>query len=148
MNQSRWTGSRRAGRRLWARGVFSLLRGTPWRPASSPLGRLARAARKSTTPTFERRGAGSAHHGLGRFAPRFLHVNRHCDRTIMKPSRKGGPGDPTRKGGPARAPAFWHKQPNGNTTFSNGCLGSHNDEERSEMRYVMRIAKPCESSKF
>ena len=34
------------------------------------------------------------------------------------------------------------------TTFSNGCLGSHNDEERSEMRYVMRIAKPRESSKF
>ncbi len=28
-----------------------------------------------------------------------------------------------------------------NTTFSNGCLGSHNDEERSEMRYVMRIAR-------
>ena len=25
-------------------------------------------------------------------------------------------------------------------TFSNGCLGSHNDEERSEMRYVMRHA--------
>jgi hypothetical protein len=35
-----------------------------------------------------------------------------------------------------------------NTTFSNGCLGSHNDEERSEMRYVMRIAKPRESSRF
>jgi len=34
------------------------------------------------------------------------------------------------------------------TTFSNGCLGSHNDEERSEMRYVMRIAKLRESSKF
>ena len=34
------------------------------------------------------------------------------------------------------------------TTFSNGCLGSHNDEERSEMRYVMRIARPRESSKF
>jgi hypothetical protein len=34
------------------------------------------------------------------------------------------------------------------TTFSNGCLGSHNDEERSEMRYVMRIAKPRESSRF
>ena len=33
-------------------------------------------------------------------------------------------------------------------TFSNGCLGSHNDEERSEMRYVMRIAKTSESSKF
>ena len=33
------------------------------------------------------------------------------------------------------------------TTFSNGCLGSHNDEERSEMRYVMRIAKPRESLK-
>ena len=33
-------------------------------------------------------------------------------------------------------------------TFSNGCLGSHNDEERSEMRYVMRIAKLSESSKF
>ena len=27
------------------------------------------------------------------------------------------------------------------TTFSNGCLGSHNDEGRSEMRYVMRIAR-------
>jgi len=26
------------------------------------------------------------------------------------------------------------------TTFSDGCLGSRNDEERSEMRYVMRIA--------
>ena len=24
--------------------------------------------------------------------------------------------------------------------FSDGCLGSRNDEERSEMRYVMRIA--------
>ena len=34
------------------------------------------------------------------------------------------------------------------TTFSNGCHGSHNDEERSEMRYVMRIAGPRESSKF
>ena len=33
-------------------------------------------------------------------------------------------------------------------TFSNGCLGSHNDEERSEMRYVMRIAYLSESSKF
>ena len=25
-------------------------------------------------------------------------------------------------------------------TFNDGCLGSRNDEERSEMRYVMRIA--------
>jgi len=33
-------------------------------------------------------------------------------------------------------------------TFSNGCLGYHNDEERSEMRYVMRIAKSSESSKL
>ena len=33
-------------------------------------------------------------------------------------------------------------------TFSDGCLGSHNDEERSEMRYVMRIAESSESSKF
>ena len=32
------------------------------------------------------------------------------------------------------------------TTFSNGYLGSRNDEERSEMRYVMRIAEFCESS--
>ena len=32
------------------------------------------------------------------------------------------------------------------TTFSNGCLGSHNDEERSEMRYVMRSAYFRESS--
>ena len=34
------------------------------------------------------------------------------------------------------------------TTFSNGCLGSHNDEERSEMRYVMRIARSRESLKL
>ena len=34
------------------------------------------------------------------------------------------------------------------TTFSNGCLGSRNDEERSEMRYVMRIAEFSESSNF
>jgi hypothetical protein len=34
------------------------------------------------------------------------------------------------------------------TPFSNGCLGSHIDEERSELRYVLRIAKPCESSNF
>ena len=34
------------------------------------------------------------------------------------------------------------------TTFSNGYLGSRNDEERSEMRYVVRIAKLSESSKF
>ena len=27
------------------------------------------------------------------------------------------------------------------TTFSNGYLGSCDDEERSEMRYVMRIAE-------
>ena len=33
-------------------------------------------------------------------------------------------------------------------TASNGSLGSRNDEERSEMRYVMRIAGPRESSKF
>jgi hypothetical protein len=32
--------------------------------------------------------------------------------------------------------------------FSDGCLGSHNDEERSEMRYVMRLADHSESSKF
>jgi hypothetical protein len=32
------------------------------------------------------------------------------------------------------------------TTFSNGYLGSRNDEERSEMRYVVRIAKLSESS--
>ena len=31
-------------------------------------------------------------------------------------------------------------------TFSNGYLGSCNDEERSEMRYVMRIAELSESS--
>ena len=32
------------------------------------------------------------------------------------------------------------------TTLSNGYLGFRNDEERSEMRYVMRIADFCESS--
>ena len=35
---------------------------------------------------------------------------------------------------------------NKRTTLSNGCLGSRNDEERSEMRYVMRIAEFSESS--
>ncbi len=34
------------------------------------------------------------------------------------------------------------------TTFSNGCLGSRINEERSEMRYVRRIAKPSESLRF
>ena len=34
------------------------------------------------------------------------------------------------------------------TTLSNGYLGSRNDEERSEMRYVMRIAELSESSNF
>ena len=33
-------------------------------------------------------------------------------------------------------------------TFSDGCLGSHNDEERSEMRYVLRLAESRESSKL
>ena len=32
------------------------------------------------------------------------------------------------------------------TILSNGYLGSPNDEERSEMRYVMRIAEFSESS--
>jgi hypothetical protein len=32
------------------------------------------------------------------------------------------------------------------TTLGNGYLGSRNDEERSEMRYVMRIAELSESS--
>lgn len=48
---------------------------------------------------------------------------------------------------------WFETQPNANNnantnTFSNGCLGSHNDEERSEMRYVMRIAESSESSKL
>jgi len=34
------------------------------------------------------------------------------------------------------------------TTFNNGYLGSRNDEERSEMRYVMWIAELSESSNF
>ena len=38
-------------------------------------------------------------------------------------------------------PLDFTKKPNEHTTFSNGCLGSHNDEGRSEMRYVMRIAR-------
>ena len=33
-------------------------------------------------------------------------------------------------------------------TFSNECLGSHNDEERSEMRYVMRIAWSASHQNF
>jgi hypothetical protein len=34
------------------------------------------------------------------------------------------------------------------TTLSDGYLGSRTDEERSEMRYVMRIAEFSESSSF
>jgi len=34
------------------------------------------------------------------------------------------------------------------TTLVDGYLGSRNDEERSEMRYVMRIAEFSESSNF
>jgi len=34
------------------------------------------------------------------------------------------------------------------TTPYGGCLGSHEDEERSEMRYVVRIAGTSESSSF
>jgi hypothetical protein len=33
-------------------------------------------------------------------------------------------------------------------TFSNGSLGSYNDEERSEMRYVLRIALPASHQNF
>ena len=43
---------------------------------------------------------------------------------------------------------FMSKKTKSSTTFSGGCLGSHNDEERSEMRYVMRIARPRDSLKF
>ena len=42
--------------------------------------------------------------------------------------------------GPAHSCAYTH------TTSNNGYLGSRNDEERSEMRYVMRIAEFSESS--
>lgn len=34
------------------------------------------------------------------------------------------------------------------TTFNSGCLGSYIDEERCELRYVMRIARHNESSNF
>ena len=34
------------------------------------------------------------------------------------------------------------------TILSNGYLGSRNDEERSQVRYVMRIAEFSESSSF
>ena len=38
------------------------------------------------------------------------------------------------------------RQTTNQMTLSDGCLGSGNDEERSEMRYVMRIAEFSESS--
>jgi hypothetical protein len=44
-----------------------------------------------------------------------------------------------------RLPIKSSLQPKKLTTLSNGYLGSHNDEERSEMRYVMRIAEFSES---
>jgi hypothetical protein len=42
--------------------------------------------------------------------------------------------------------AFERQKYETKTTLSNGYLGSRNDEERSEMRYVMRIAELSESS--
>ena len=38
--------------------------------------------------------------------------------------------------------------PNQNKTPDNGYLGSRNDEERSEMRYAVRIAEFSESSEL
>ena len=46
-------------------------------------------------------------------------------------------------GDPAGSPAVERRN---RTTVNNGYLGSRNDEERSEMRYVMRIAEFSESS--
>ena len=46
----------------------------------------------------------------------------------------------------ALAKAYAWKIRNYSTTLSNGYLGSRIDEERSEMRYVMRIAEFSESS--
>ena len=43
---------------------------------------------------------------------------------------------------------IYRENPKYLTTYSDGYLGSRNDEERSEMRYVMRIAEFSESSKF
>jgi len=43
---------------------------------------------------------------------------------------------------------FSHKKKNKRTTPYGGCLGSREDEERSEMRYVVRIAGTSESSSF
>ena len=44
------------------------------------------------------------------------------------------------------SPRTTKSQSNAETTLGNGYLGSRNDEERSEMRYVMRIAELSESS--
>jgi len=40
------------------------------------------------------------------------------------------------------------KEPKYLTTYSDGYLGSRNDEERSEMRYVMRIADSVNHQNF
>lgn len=44
--------------------------------------------------------------------------------------------------------SFLRKDEKQEITFNNGCLGSRNDEERSETRYVMWIARQRESSNF
>ena len=44
--------------------------------------------------------------------------------------------------------SYFREKPKYLTTYSDGYLGSRNDEERSEMRYVMRIAEFSESSNF
>lgn len=48
------------------------------------------------------------------------------------------------------SPLYLRTQPNlkKETTFNGGSLGSRTDEERCEMRYIMRIAQLSESSRF
>jgi len=67
----------------------------------------------------------------------FQQPTSNPENAILKPLERGPSNDLRR--GEKEIP---------NTTFSDGCLGSHIDEERSEMRYVMRIAESSESSKF
>jgi hypothetical protein len=54
-------------------------------------------------------------------------------------------GKPKRK---TKVNSFCIKMNKPKTTPYGGCLGSREDEERSEMRYVMRIAGTSESSSF
>ena len=84
-------------------------------------------------------------HGLHQYRVAVLCFTAQCPNDLGKNPNKNHNHNQFFQRNPAR-PACQEVLCNGDKTFSNGYLGYCNDEERSEMRYVMRIAEPRESS--